>query len=404
VAPEARAAAARASAGPGPAWTVVETGTVAGVQVEVYRRADGPELVLLPDPTGRALTVQAWLQRGWADDPPGARGQADAWAHHQWPATLAAPRQGWVGVTRDQSAAVAVGSPSDAEALVAWAGAPWSAPLAPPDGPHPDRDRAAASRRAVRRTWVEVLSSGKPPCAEPPPPLWVAAGALDRRQLLEAVGRLPLARGPACPTAPPLARAGPRAPVEAPDPSPGAAGPRARVALVGWAVPGAEVQALAHLRALALLLAGPPQRLAPALPGAGLAGVEVLTEVGPRGPTLELFAALGPTGTATQAAAVARAQLTEIGRGATTGLQVEQARLAVRADALRTWARLEGRGQLVVEQARPGEAGLVDRLRGYLEAAAEVEEPAVRALARQLAQRPPVVVVASPSPSGEDAL
>jgi hypothetical protein len=83
---------------------------------------------------------------------------------------------------------------------------------------------------------------------------------------------------------------------------------------------------------------------------------------------------------------------------------VEQARLAVRADALRTWARLEGRGQLVVEQARPGEAGLVDRLRGYLEAAAEVEEPAVRALARQLAQRPPVVVVASPSPSGEDAL
>lgn len=377
---------AAANEGPGPRLSLVATGSVAGVRVEQYRLGEASDVVLLPDPAARAVTVQVWLQRGWADDPPGARGRAEAWAHHGWAAPVPAPARRWVGVTRDLSAAVAVGAPPQLPALLDWAAAPWRA--AGPTPAPPKEAGPGALRRRLRRTWVEVLSSGgKVACDRPGPSLWVVAGPVSRTSTLRALRRAaPTTAG--CPAAALLAVVGPRAPVEV------RAEGEARVALLGWSLPSADPAGLAHLRALALLLGGPTRRLAPALEAAHLPGLELLTEVGPRGRALEVFAALGPTATATTAAAQVRAQLTEIGRGATTGLQLEQVQASLRADALRSWASLEGRGQLVAELLlADGEGTVADRVAAYLTAAQAPAEVDLRALARKLAQRPPVLVV-----------
>lgn len=379
-----RAAVRAANLEPGDArWTIEQTLELSGLPVEQYRLGGGPALLLIPDDFGTAAVVQVWLPFGWGDEPAGARGRLRRWAHG-WPrAPLGArtPTRAWAGVARDLSGASWTVAADDLPRLVTRVAGAW-----PTRTSTPALARAEALELRMRRTFweaVDAAGADRGPPVEAHRALWVVAGRLDRARVLRAFRA---AHDAAMrPRPEPIRRRapgpGPRIPLEVSGPD------EPRPALVGWPWSPTSPAALVRLRALAILLTRGPQAR---LRDLDAQGAELFVESGPRGASLEAWLRLGPTASATVAAARIRNAIAEIGQGRTTGIELERLGHELEAERLSGWARLESRAAMAAEAALL--FGDVSALATRWRAEQRLDEPALRALAKTLAGRHPVIV------------
>jgi len=366
-------------------WSIVDVIELAGWTVEHYRLGAGPALLLLHDASSPAVAVQAWAPWGWAHT---SLQEVGGWSAG-WPRRpLRTPTQSWRGTARDLSGAGWTVAQDDGPELLRRVMSSW--PTARP-GPH--RSAIEDLRLRLRRTyWQAVAGPPAPKDAtrlrrQPSRAVWVIAGAFDRAQML-TIARATLA-GPPAPPSPALRHArpgpGPRAPLQVVAPA------EAGAAVIAWARADPTPTTVARLKGLAQLLGAGPQARLNTLTRLDLAlGAEVHVEAGPAGASLEAFVNLGPTRSATVAAAEMRDALRAIGEGRTTGLELERMQLALRSTQLSAWSGLESRAQAAAEALI-----LYQDLSALPESWAAIEaieEPALRALAQSLASTPAVVV------------
>lgn len=372
----------------GATWSIQQKVTVGGLTAERYRLGAGPELLLLPQDDGSAVTVQVWLPTGWSQDPLKDLGAAQRWAE-AWPVAPlgpARPTSHWRGAARDLSGASWTVAADDGPVLVRALMRVW-----PTSTSTPSTSPVQALHLRMRRTYWDAVTAAPSPGGraplQPERAVWVVAGKLDRATILgQARAALPPSRS-APPERPTDIRPGPgpRVPLEVDAP------PQARAALVAWSWADPSVQTVVKLRALAhLLTQGPEAGLRPVTAGGLAKGVRVNVDAGPLGASLEAFIHLGPTTSATAAAAGVRRALESVALGRTTGLQLESLQHGLQSERLRTWSGLETRAQQAAEAVLVYQD--LEALDGAWVAEQGLEEPALRALAQALASKAPVII------------
>lgn len=372
----------------GTTWRVEQVLEIEGSPVERYRLGAGPTLVLVPEPHGPATTVQVWLPFGWGHEPAARRGAARRWATG-WPAQPLGPDHPavhWRGAARDVSGASWTVAADDAPRALGALMGTW-----PTRTSTPSVSSLARLERRLRRAFWETTSAptddAKP---DPADAVWVVAGRIDRATALAAARRA-LARPPGPPRAPrprPRLGPGPRVPLEVDGP------PEAQLALLGWSWPDPSPAVRTRLSALATLLTkGPQARLRPLLNRGAVRGLLVDVEPCASGVTVEALVNLG-TASATVAAAGVRRAMAEIGEGRTTGLELERLRAELESARRRGWASQATRARRIAEAILVHDD--LSALPALGDGERSLDEPSLRALARTLADKRPVVVRVRP--------
>ncbi len=387
-----RTAVQQANQGPfGTTWSIASLVEHEGLSIEHYRLGGGPQLLLLPDESTEATTVQVWLPFGWGHEAPGQAGAARRWSTGWQGLRQSGPTLDWQGSARDLSGAVWTVGAESAPALLQDVMSHW-----PTATSTPTLSPSHALHHRMRRAFWDAVRGPSPgqgvssPYQQADRAIWVVAGKFDRLQML-STARQTLARQVQAPAKRSPGRApgaGPRVPLEV-------AAPQALVptTLVAWTWPRPTPQLLASVRGLAQLLGGGPEsRLKALAQDSVLRGATINVAAGREGASLEAYLLLSPSVSATVAASRLKAVLRDIGSGKTTGLEFETLQYRLTSTNLRTWARLEERAQ------RAAEALLLhddlSALQADWSAQQELAEPAIRALAQGMASTHPVVVKA----------
>lgn len=373
-------------------WSIEGVFKHAGFSIEHYRLGGGPSLLLMPDQSTQATTVQVWLPFGWGDESPGRAGEAMRWAAG-WAnrvGSATGPALEWHGSARDVSGAVWTVGASTTPKLLHGVMGQW-----PTATSTPTASISQTLRRRMRRAFWDVVRGPAPagwalnPHLQADRAVWIVAGRFDRGQVL-STARKALAVPVAAPAKPNPRRSpglGPRIPLEVPAPK----GLRP-TALIAWSWSHPTPERMAEIRGLAQLLGGGSgSRLEAMARDSVLEGASVNVATGRDGASLEAYLHLG-TVSATVAAARLKDVLRDIGSGRTTGLEFETLQYRLQATHLETWAHLERRAQKTAEALLFFDD--LSRLAADHAAREELAEPAIRALAQSMVAAHPVVVVA----------
>lgn len=365
----------------------------AGLLIERYTRADGLEVVLVPDPAAPLQALELWWPVGWcssAKDPaPIPPGPADPRAVDGLGARIALE----VGCSRSVRRWLLPPGPKAVSGALALEAHPAaSQPAAPVD---PETQLSLSLVRASDQALRARTGAPAPPETRPArPSLVVLTGPIDRQASLQTLGAWPPIAEPQPPPELPVGNLERRVELVAPGP------PLLRLA---WRLEGGELEEVLALQAVALVLTdGKESRLGRRLGATLGTSASGRAEVRAGALELEVWIGLDATATATLAASAVEAELKAIGSGLTTGLELERAKKALRQRALSAFSSIEGRGPAIAEALLVHHD--LDRIALGLAYIEELPEPALRRVIGQnlLGRSPTVALSAPPSPPASE--
>lgn len=393
-----RADVAEANRTTGVEWRAVESLRFGGFSFERYELEGGPTLLLALGAEDPAVTIQTWFGTGARDD-------------GEDPGLAAA----LIDAVRETGSV-----PGEHVAAVAWHASYWSTTTSPDHfddavaaskqrrSPDAAWSRIEAGRRAwsMARLWAKVEREAaqrftSAPLEEdalgeaaarfaPGRSTIVIAGAVDRRGALVRVGQVygDVQAAPRQVEAPVVPSA-PRAPFEIGVPG------AMRRAFVWWPLGDASVADHVALEAIGQVVAA---RIGREASTSGIVAVEVHHRPGPTG-ALAVQMELGDTMTATVAAERVREVVADLGRGGTTGREVERALASTNGTRWRTIASLEGRA-FSAARAYLEHGGLFAMADAFAAIEGMGERDLRRVATEWLVKRRPTVLLTRPERSG----
>jgi hypothetical protein len=385
--PYATEKAMTAAVAEAPDFTITGAHLTAGTIIERYTRADGLEVIYVPEPDAAIFTLEAWWPVGWCSHPDPAK----------WTAALAlsdlgnAPDPDLAGWRADSSVGCALSvrrvGASAKDALAT--GTKILTQLAPSGAAAiglEARLAIAHHRALLGRTGVELEAPGAAPA------LLYYSGPHARSEVLLAAAALP-APAPKPEGAVPIGAYDRMLAVEAKGPP---------LLLMAWRLEDGGFEDRLHLEALARLLAdGPESRLGRRLgPGLGTAArARFIPTAGAI--ELEVSVSLDATTTSTQAVERVRAEISSVAKGETTGLELERVKASMLAERLSALSSLDRRGQVAASALLL--AHDLDEVALSIDALPDLEETSLRkTIAKTLAAtRPGLVITREPKPKAE---
>ncbi len=393
-----RADVAAVNAAEGVEWRALESHRVGGLSFERYAIEEGVTLLLVLGGDSPAVTAQVWFATGERDDGddvgktaaildavrdgasvPGEHVAGVAWHLAYW-STTTTPEH----LEAALDATIRRREPTSAWARIEAGRDVWSN----------ERLRARVERAATQRPTPAALSKETVDEAArvfaPARATLVLAGDVERRAALASVARRygEIEAAPREPIAA-VTPTAPRAPFEIPVPG------AVRRGYVWW--PLGEASAADHVavEAIGQVVAARIGRVASP---SGIVAIAVRHRPGATG-ALTVEMELGETMTATAAAARVREVVEDLGRGGTTGREVERALSAARGTRLRALASLEGRAASAARALL--EYGSLASIGDALASVDGLSERDLRRVAEErLAKRRPTVLLTRPERSG----